>query len=33
MYRAIAANRDEPGDNEIVHCCNQRAGDSENRLK
>ena len=33
MYRAIAINRDELSDSEIVHWYNQRAEDSENRLK
>ena len=33
MYRAIATNRDELSDSEIVHWYNQRAEDSENRLK
>ena len=33
IYRAIATNRDELSDSEIVHWYNQRAEDSENRLK
>ena len=33
MYRAIATNRDELSDSEIIHWYNQRAEDSENRLK
>ena len=33
MYRTMATNRDELSDSEIVHWYNQRAEDSENRLK
>ena len=33
VYRAIATNRDELSDSEIVHWYNQRAEDSENRIK
>ena len=33
MYRAIATHRDGLSDSEIVHWYNQRAEDSENRLK
>lgn len=33
LYRAIATNRDELSDSEIVHWYNQRAEDSENRIK
>lgn len=33
IYRAIATNRDELSDSEIVHWYNQRAEDSENRIK
>ena len=32
-YRVIATNRDELTNNEIVHWYNQRAEDSENRIK
>ena len=32
-YRAIATNRDELSDSEIIHWYNQRAEDSENRIK
>ncbi len=32
-YRVFATNRDELTDNEIVHWYNQRAEDSENRIK
>jgi len=33
MYRAMASNRDELSDSEIVHGYNPRGEDSENRLK
>jgi hypothetical protein len=33
VYRAIATNRDELTDSQIVHWYNQRAEDSENRIK
>ena len=33
IYRAMATNRDELRDSELVHWYNQRAEDSENRLK
>lgn len=33
VYRAIATNRDEWSDSEIVHWYNQRGEDSENRIK
>jgi len=33
IYRAIATNRDELNDSQIVHWYNQRAEDSENRIK
>jgi hypothetical protein len=33
IYRAIATNRDGLSDSEIVHWYNQRAEDSENRIK
>ena len=33
IYRAIATNRDELSDSSIVHWYNQRAEDSENRIK
>jgi len=33
IYRAIATNRDVRTDSEIVHWYNQRAEDSENRIK
>lgn len=33
IYRAIATNRDKLTDSEIVHWYNQRAEDSENRIK
>ena len=33
LYRAIATNRDEMTDSEIVHWYNQRAEHSENRIK
>ena len=33
LYRAIATNRDQLSDSEIVHWYNQRAEDSENRIK
>jgi hypothetical protein len=33
IYRAIATNRDELSDSQIVHWYNQRAEDSENRIK
>jgi len=33
LYRAIATNRDELSDSEIIHWYNQRAEDSENRIK
>lgn len=33
IYRAIATNRDELSDSELVHWYNQRAEDSENRIK
>lgn len=33
VYRAIATNRDEFSDSQIVHWYNQRAEDSENRIK
>jgi len=33
IYRAIATNRDGLSDNQIVHWYNQRAEDSENRIK
>lgn len=33
IYRAIATNRDQLSDSEIVHWYNQRAEDSENRIK
>lgn len=33
IYRAIATNRDELGNSEIIHWYNQRAEDSENRIK
>jgi len=29
----IATNRDELSDSQIIHCYNQRAEDSENRIK
>ena len=32
-YRAMATNRDELSDSEIIHWYNQRAEDSENRIK
>ena len=32
-YRAIATNRDELSDSEIIHWYNQRAEDSENRIE
>ena len=33
IYRAIATNRDELTDSELVHWYNQRGDDSENRIK
>jgi hypothetical protein len=33
IYRAIATNREEMSNNEIVHWYNQRGEDSENRIK
>jgi len=33
IYRAIATNRDGLSDSQIVHWYNQRAEDSENRIK
>lgn len=33
VYRAIATNRDNLSDSEIIHWYNQRAEDSENRIK
>lgn len=33
LYRAIATNRDNMTDSEVVHWYNQRAEDSENRIK
>ncbi|MCF6264118.1 MAG: transposase [Xanthomonadales bacterium] len=33
VYRAIATNRDELSDSQIIHWYNQRAEDSENRIK
>ena len=33
IYRAIATNRDELSDSQVVHWYNQRAEDSENRIK
>jgi hypothetical protein len=33
LYRAIATNREGLGDSEIIHWYNQRAEDSENRIK
>jgi hypothetical protein len=33
IYRAIATNRSALSDSEIIHCYNQRAEDSENRIK
>ena len=33
IYRAIATNRDELTDSQVVHWYNQRAEDSENRIK
>jgi len=33
LYRAIATNRDDMTDSELVHWYNQRAEDSENRIK
>ena len=33
IYRALATNRDEIADSEIVHWYNQRGEDSENRIK
>jgi hypothetical protein len=33
VYRAIATNRDKLSDSEIIHWYNQRAEDSENRIK
>lgn len=33
IYRALATNRDELSDSEIVHWYNQRGEDSENRIK
>ena len=33
IYRAIATNRDELSDSQLVHWYNQRAEDSENRIK
>ena len=33
VYRAIATNRDELSDSELIHWYNQRAEDSENRIK
>jgi hypothetical protein len=33
LYRAIATNNDEKSDSEIIHWYNQRAEDSENRIK
>ena len=33
LYRAIATNRDHLNDHQIVHWYNQRAEDSENRIK
>ncbi len=33
VYRAIATNRDSKTDSEIIHWYNQRAEDSENRIK
>lgn len=33
VYRAIATNRDECSDSQVVHWYNQRAEDSENRIK
>ncbi len=33
IYRAIATNRDQLSDRDIVHWYNQRAEDSENRIK
>jgi hypothetical protein len=33
IYRAIATNRDELNDSQLIHWYNQRAEDSENRIK
>ena len=33
LYRALATNRDELSDSEIIHWYNQRGEDSENRIK
>ena len=33
VYRAIATNRDELSDSQVIHWYNQRAEDSENRIK
>jgi hypothetical protein len=33
IYRAIATNQDDWGDSKIIHWYNQRAEDSENRIK
>ena len=33
LYRALATNRDELSDSELVHWYNQRGEDSENRIK
>jgi hypothetical protein len=33
VYRAIATNRDSMSDSELIHWYNQRAEDSENRIK
>jgi hypothetical protein len=33
VYRAIASNRDELTDSDLIHWYNQRAEDSENRIK
>ena len=33
VYRAIATNRNSMSDSEIIHWYNQRAEDSENRIK
>ena len=33
IYRAIATNRDQLSDSDLVHWYNQRAEDSENRIK
>lgn len=33
VYRAIATNREQLSDSQIIHWYNQRAEDSENRIK